>query len=442
MNGVGDPAERQRSELTAESKRLREALVDSTTGLASLPAVLEDLRHRVEHGERLGLVYLDLSSEAQLETIYGWETYDSLLHQVAEVLGTFWRDELRQADVAVVAGLHGDEFIIFVGLGRGDAGQAQLKEIQAGILQRLSARLQVQFNDEMPRPVMLNCASAILRHDPMVRIERTLYRCLDDLRAECRQRREEQYGKQLAELRRIVSAADVEVRFQPIVRLKDGEVHGFEALTCGPPGSIFESPEMLFSFAEGTDHITELERICRLKSVHQARALDAGTKLFLNCSARVLSDPESFCRGLLGQAEACGLRPADIVLELTERVAITAWQEFRRSVAALRLIGFPIAIVDVGAGYSSLKSVAEVEPDYLKVDLSLIREVHRSRLKRSLLDSLMSIATTIDAQVIAEGVEDEEEFHALRELNIDLGQGYYFGRPDPSGVRRVAVPRF
>lgn len=415
--------------------------MDRTTGLPSLPAVLRDVRHRVEHGERLGILYLDLSSEAQLETIYGWETYDNLLHQVAEVLGTFWRNELRQPDVAVVSGRHGDDFILFVGLGRGDAGEAQLKEIQAGILQRLSARLQVQFNDERPRPVMLNCASAILRHDPMVRIERTVYRCLEDLRAHCRQRREEQYSKRLAELRRIVSSGDFEVRFQPIVRLDDGEVHGFEALTCGPPGSIFENPEMLFSFAEGTDHITELERVCRLRSVHLAGALDTGTKLFLNCSARVLSDPKAFCEGLLGQAENCGLQPSDIVLEVTERVAITAWQDFRRSVAALRLIGFPIAIDDVGAGYSSLKSVAEVEPDYLKVDLSLIREVHRSKVKKSLLDSLMSIATSIDARVIAEGVEDEAEFQALRELKIDLGQGYFFGRPDAPGARRAPLPQ-
>ncbi len=433
MSRAEEQEELKRSELVAQAAKLREALVDTATGLVSLPAVMEDVRRRVEHGERLGLVYLDLSSEAQLETIYGWQTYDNLLHQVAEVLGLFWRDELRQADMAVVSGLHGDEFILFVGLGHGEAGEGQLREIQAGILQRLSARLQVQFGDERPRPVMLNCASSTLRHDPMVRIERTIYRCLDDLRAQSRQRREEQYGKRLAELRRIVAAGDVEIRFQPIVRLEDGRVHGFEALTCGPPGSIFESPEMLFSFAEGTDHITELERICRLKSVHHARALDSGTKLFLNCSARVLSDPDSFCRGLLGQAEACGLRPADIVLELTERVAITAWQDFRRSVAALRLIGFPIAIDDVGAGYSSLRSVAEVEPDYLKVDLSLIREVHRSSLKRSMLDSLMSIATTIDAKVIAEGVEDREEYQALREMKIDMGQGYYFGRPNSAG---------
>jgi EAL domain-containing protein (putative c-di-GMP-specific phosphodiesterase class I) len=139
---------------------------------------------------------------------------------------------------------------------------------------------------------------------------------------------------------------------------------------------------------------------------------------------------------MVDQAERCGLRPGDIVIEITERVAITAWQDFRRSVAALRLIGFQIALDDMGAGYSSLQSVAEVQPDYLKVDLSLIRDLHKSPIKRSLLQSLLTIATSIGAQVIAEGVEKAEECQVLRDMNVTFAQGFFFARPtvDPNTI--------
>lgn len=425
--------------LSGEEPRFSVSLVDTTTGLPALAGVLPTLHQRAEQGEHLGVLYFDLSSEARLESIYGWETYDSLLRQVAQVIRGYLREELRGEDLVAIGGSHGDEFLLFVGLGR-EAREEALERIRGGVLQRIASRIQVQFDNERPRPVVLHSSASVLRHDPMVRLERTLYRCLDDLRAACRLLREEQLNERLAELRRIVAAEDVEVRFQPIVRLRDGRVHGFEALTCGPAGSIFENPEMLFSFAEGTDHIEALEGLCRAKSVYQARALDSGLRLFLNCSARILANPQVLCQGLLQQAQECGLKATDIVIEITERVAITAWQDFRRSVAALRLVGFRIAIDDVGAGYSSLKSIAEVTPDYLKVDISLVRDVHKSHLKRSLLDGLVRIGSTLKAQVIAEGVENEEEFKALKEMHIDLGQGYFFARPGATheglGLRR------
>lgn len=425
-----DREESRFRELRGEWQQLRSTLIDEVTGLPSFPAILRNLRERVESGEPLGLIHLDLSGEARLESIYGWETYDSLLQQVAQTIEGFCREEVPGKADAAVNGVHGDEFLIFVeGEKRGDT-ERLLTEIRGRLVQRLTSRLQLQFDNESARSVTVHSAVAELRLDPMVRIERSVYRCLEVARARCRLRREEQHHRRLEELQRIVAARDIEVRFQPVLRLKDGTVHGFEALSCGPAGSIFESPEMLFAFAEETDEIYELEKICRMKSVSRARGLESGTKLFLNCSPRGLTQPEVFCRTLLEQAEQCKLAPEDIVLEITERVAITAWQEFRRSVAALRLIGFPIAIDDVGAGYSSLKSVAEVEPDYLKVDLSLVRDLHRSTIKQGLLKSLVSLASTIGSRMIAEGVEEEGELDVLKGLGVDFGQGYLFSRPE------------
>ena len=89
-----------------------------------------------------------------------------------------------------------------------------------------------------------------------------------------------------------------------------------------------------------------------------------------------------------------------------------------------------MAIDDMGAGYSSLQSVAELEPDFLKFDINLVRDIHENPIKRGLLESLLLMAQKIDAQVIAEGVEKEEEFEALREMRVTFGQGYLFSPPD------------
>jgi EAL domain-containing protein (putative c-di-GMP-specific phosphodiesterase class I) len=207
-------------------------------------------------------------------------------------------------------------------------------------------------------------------------------------------------------------------------------VFGFEELSCGPEGDLFQNPEMLFSFAEKTDQILELERLCRVESVRGAARLPRGHKLFLNCSAHGIADAETLAEALVAHAEDAGLSASDLVLEITERVAVTAWNDFRKRIDRLRAMGFGVAIDDMGAGYSSLQSLANIQPDFLKFDVSLVRDIDRSSIKRSLLDSLRQLAVKIDARVIAEGVERVEEMATLLDLGIELGQGYHFHREE------------
>jgi EAL domain-containing protein (putative c-di-GMP-specific phosphodiesterase class I) len=269
----------------------------------------------------------------------------------------------------------------------------------------------------------------MMHTDPTVRIERSIYQAIEEVRTICRRQHERRHGLRLNELRRILAARDVLVRFQPIVRLDDGLIHGFEALSSGPSGDIFENPEMLFSFAEETEQIVELERLCRLQAIRGAARLEVPQKLFINCSAHGFVDPELVSAPILEEVRRAGREPHDIVFEVTERVAITEWKEFRAILAALRGLGFSIAIDDMGAGYSSLQTVAEVEPDYLKFDISLVRDIHLSPIKRNLLETLVVLSEKIHAKVIAEGVESAEEFHALRAMGVPFAQGFYFAEP-------------
>jgi len=414
--------------MRAEWLKVRGYLYDPNTSLPAMPAVLEDVRRRIEKGERLGVLYLDLSGEEYLEEVYGWETYDGLLQQVATALDDFRGPLFGEHDVVALAGVRSDQFLVFVGL-ENRRGERELTQLREKVVGELGRRIKIQIGKEVPRGLGVYAASAVLKYDPTVRIERSLYKTLDGIRLECHRDREERLTARRRELRRILQSRDILIRYQPIVRLGDGSVYGYEALSCGPEGDLFQNPEMLFSFAEKTDQILDLERLCRLESVRGAARLPKGHKLFLNCSAHGIGDVEGLSAALLRHAEGSGLQPGDVVLEITERVAVTAWNDFRRRIDALREMGFGVAIDDMGAGYSSLHSVAEVDPDFLKFDIALVRDIHLSPIKKGLLESLCLLAERIEAQVIAEGVEKEEEFDTLREMKVPFGQGYLFSPP-------------
>jgi len=126
------------------------------------------------------------------------------------------------------------------------------------------------------------------------------------------------------------------------------------------------------------------------------------------------------------------LRPHNLVLEITERTAIEDFEAFGRELDRLRRIGFLVAIDDVGTGYSSLQTISEVPADFLKIDISLIKNIHQSLIKQDLVHSLLQVASRTRTRVIAEGIETAEEHQALRACGVRYGQGFYFARPAPA----------
>ena len=174
-----------------------------------------------------------------------------------------------------------------------------------------------------------------------------------------------------------------------------------------------------------------LDSLCRRRALHAARGMEAGKKLFLNSLPETLADPafaDHHAEELLADAQ---LSAPEVVLEITERAGIEDFERFGRRLGRLRDRGYQVAIDDVGTGYSSLQTISEVRPDYLKLDLSLIKNIHRSLIKQDLVGSLIQVASRTRTRVIAEGIESEEEYQALRACGVRLGQGFYFARPAP-----------
>ncbi|OCL28155.1 hypothetical protein U472_02490 [Orenia metallireducens] len=242
-----------------------------------------------------------------------------------------------------------------------------------------------------------------------------------------------QKRKLLEELNKIIEGKDIQTLFQPIISLRDGEVLGYEALSRGPEGSPLESAPSLFTTALEYGRIEDLERICRDKSLDNFKNFDLNCKLFINVDPTMIYD---FYNGNIKDIDVV---QGNIVIELTEKTHIRDFNKFGEALQRCKAKGYKVAIDDAGAGYSGLQSIVSISYNYIKLDLSLVRNVHEDMVKYSLLESMINFARKIGAKVIAEGIECKEELKTLIELGVDYGQGYLIARPNEDIADRLEI---
>ena len=217
--------------------------------------------------------------------------------------------------------------------------------------------------------------------------------------------------------------------FQPFVDLEGGHVVGYEALIRGPRGSTLERPDALFRAAHHEDRVTELDCHCRIAAFRAAETagLGAGSTLFVNL------EPAAVGRRApagLHEAALAGPPGARVVIEITERSLTSDPAGLLRAVTELREQGFGIAIDDVGADDRSLALMPFLRPDVIKLDLQLVRD--RPSVKMAtILNAVGAQVERTGAQVVAEGIEDEDQIDVAHSLGATLAQGYLFGRPAP-----------
>jgi EAL domain-containing protein (putative c-di-GMP-specific phosphodiesterase class I) len=213
------------------------------------------------------------------------------------------------------------------------------------------------------------------------------------------------------------------VAYQPIVSWSAQHVFAYEALVRNKEPTL-RSPPDLFEAAERLGRLQELGRTIRDRVASTADELPSGGLLFVNVHAMELDDESLFSAGAPLSRHA-----KSVVLEITERAPIEKIRDVGSRVAQLRALGYRIAVDDLGAGYAGLASFAHLEPEVVKVDMSLIRGVDRSPMKQKLLASIVALCQELGIQMIAEGIETDAERETLIRLGGDLCQGYLFARP-------------
>ncbi|MEY4575572.1 MAG: hypothetical protein RL701_275 [Pseudomonadota bacterium] len=224
--------------------------------------------------------------------------------------------------------------------------------------------------------------------------------------------------------------------YQPIVRVRDDTLFAYEAL-CRPTDSGLAHVGELLETAVRTGRIRELGRALRHVAIEPMRQLPESVVLFVNLHPQDLSDD-----GQRLESETHLLPWAQrIVLEVTETEAIRDHGRARARIQSLREHGFRVALDDLGSGYSSLNLLAELEPDFVKLDMGLVRGLQRGGRTARLVQHLVQFCRGEGFVTVAEGIETQQELASVSELGVDLVQGFLLARPEPAFLAWHGRPR-
>ncbi|MDS1029777.1 GGDEF domain-containing protein [Bacillota bacterium LX-D] len=247
--------------------------------------------------------------------------------------------------------------------------------------------------------------------------------------------REEQLHSDLI---KIIQDESIEIVFQPIINLLNGEVTGYEALSRGPKGTDLEKPEMLFATARKYNLLFEIEFLCRRKALEKACQFGIKELLFLNVDPNVVKDPRfksGFTKEML---EINNLKPSQLIFEITEKTIVEDFVTFTNTLDNYARQGYKIAIDDMGSGYSNLRMIAETHPHFIKIDLELVRNIDKDPLRKSLLKCISDFSMDTSIKLIAEGIETVDELNTLMDIGITLGQGFYLHKPSQVPAKLTA----
>jgi EAL domain-containing protein (putative c-di-GMP-specific phosphodiesterase class I) len=211
---------------------------------------------------------------------------------------------------------------------------------------------------------------------------------------------------------------------QPIIEAKTSEILAFECLLRSTHKGL-DGPLPVLHAAERHGMLPELAQIVSERAADWMHRLPLNISLFMNLHPDELANPDGICERL----EPLTPWANRVVLEITERSRLQGIEAWEESVDRVTQMGFSIAVDDLGAGYSSLSVLAELQPKYIKVDMSIVRGIDSEPRKQRLVDLLCRFADATDSYIIAEGVETPEEAEALRACGAHMLQGYLFGRP-------------
>jgi len=232
-----------------------------------------------------------------------------------------------------------------------------------------------------------------------------------------------------------VDSETIVTHFQPQVSLKRKTVIGLEALSRGfdPKSGKLIPPTLLFGQARSKASLLALDRACRTKAVESFASLHRREKslmLSINIDASCINEETRGSSHLLKEVKRCGISPNNVIIEIIESRCddIDALMEFVRF---YRKKNFLIALDDVGAGFSNLDRIPLVKPDVIKLDRSLVSDVHEHFHKLEVVRSFVQMSNRLGCLVLAEGVEKSEEAMCLLSNGIDVFQGFYFARPAP-----------
>jgi EAL domain-containing protein (putative c-di-GMP-specific phosphodiesterase class I) len=421
----------------ADLLRYEELLHDRLTGFPTLPVMMEQARELLDHRGELTILYIQFVWYEKIEEIYGWQKLDDVLESTAGGVSEFYRrHHAASKNLMMVSHIGDDDFILITERPQGPAPnqpEKALKELTQNLESFLRERLEHDHSEDIASLCGIYVGAATIFRNPKIRMERLIYRGIREASQAARGAKEWERSRKIADLKTLLREGAVFMEYHPIIITDNEEIYGYEALARGRRSGL-RSPEVLLEVAAEANLLWELSRLFRKRAIEGIKGeLAHGQYLFLNVDPHDFNDPEF--RDLT--PESLGVDdPNLIVLEITERTAIRDYPQFQEYIKVFRERGFRFAVDDAGSGYAGLGSIANLSPDYIKLDISLISNIDSNFLKQNLVETLVGFANNHGAQVVAEGVERREEFEIVKQIGVHLTQGFLFHKPQIAGVRR------
>ena len=418
------------------------AYYDEITGLPTLAHVQLEVQRSMHEHSHLGILYVTVDSVQALEQSQGFEVVDEVFRAIGRRLHEARGHLIRNEDFVSISSL-GNAFLVVLSPSRDQAfvGDDDLEMVRLRLKDQLLRDVEADLETTLVAKVDLRVGCARLTQSPKVRFKRALMAAIDEATHGIERERDEVRHRLSLEFGRVVDAEEISCVYQPIVNLHGFGVFGYELLARGPRQSELHRPDALFEVARAEARVPELDRICRMTAARGAADLPPDCLRFINAEPLNLffhPDSDVFVREFV-EATPVALR-AKTVVEITENAVIDDFAHMREVVRRLRGSGFRIAIDDAGAGYAGLQTMVEIEPDFIKLDMSLTRGIESSIVKQKLVGTLRDFCRQAFITLVAEGIETHAQLDTLLALGIDFGHGFLFAHPGPPHPELTTCP--
>lgn len=224
--------------------------------------------------------------------------------------------------------------------------------------------------------------------------------------------------------------------FQPIVDVRDQSIFAYEALARGLNGG--GAAEVLGQVDQNNRY--QFDQTCRVKAIRLAAQLGMNCHVSINFLPNAVYEPATCIRATLEAAKRYNFPVDRLIFEVTENEKVVDSGHLKRIIQEYHRQGFKTAIDDFGAGYSGLNLLAEFQPDIIKLDMDLMRDIDTDSTRQAIVRGIMAMCQALNITVIAEGIETTAEYHVLRDLGIHHFQGYLFARPAFEQLPQIAWP--
>lgn len=411
---------------------LENIVFDKTTGIPIFHYYMEDVITILRQQHALGIIFVSLGNLVNIEEEYGSEIYEQILKKIGEAMQSLVGGTIRSEDLIAIAEIEPDTFVIFLSQKRtpGKILPEHLESVADRTYRFLTLKIYNIVRFYTRYTVKINVGFHLAIENPLIETRRLVCRSIADARKIAEYHSHKMFLRIRREIESLIQdPTQLSIEYQPVVDLKNKEVIGYEALTRGPRDTELYNPNYLFTLAEEVNLATQLDHVCRKLALEKLKGTNSKYKIFINVFPATIYDSASQRKELLTLIEEMSFISKNIVLEISEKHLIKSYTSFRIAANNYTDLGFSISVDDAGTGYSSLQMISEIKPRYIKIDISIIRDIHIDHVKRGLVKALKEIAEAINAELIAEGIEKEEEWNSLQNIGIKYGQGFFFARP-------------